>query len=201
MIHELQTNPKCRDGFIAIKTDMSKAYDRVEWCFLEEFCFLQRMGFDQQWIGWILFCVKSVSYTMLLNGETHGIITPESSIRQRDPLSPFPFILCAETLVHVMNKGELEGRISGMRLTQKCPSIQHLLFADDSFFMCRATFNECSEFLRCLKLCCDAYGQEINFSKSAITFGIDEDPIWKIVISALLRIEKEGGDGKYLGLP
>lgn len=81
-----------------------------------------------------MYCVRSVSYTMLLNGQTHGYIKYERGIRQGDLLSPFHFILCVEALLHVMNKAEKDGRITGMRLTKKCPPIQHLLFADDSLF-------------------------------------------------------------------
>lgn len=124
MIRGLKTNPACKSDFIAIKTYMSKAYDRVEWDFLE--VLFQRMGFDSKWIQWVMLCIRSVTYTVLLNGQPYGRITPERGIRQGDPLSPFIFILCAEALVHVMNRAELEGNITGMRLTKNCPSIQHL---------------------------------------------------------------------------
>lgn len=79
-------------------------------------------------------------------------ITPESGIRQGDPLSLFLFILCAEALVHVMNRAELQGDITRMKLTKHWPSIQHLLFADDSLFLCQASLRECSNFLYCLEL-------------------------------------------------
>lgn len=62
------------------------------------------MGFDRRWIDWVMSCIRSVSYTVLMNGESFGHIKPERGIRQGDPLSPFLFILCAEALVHVMNK-------------------------------------------------------------------------------------------------
>ena len=137
MVHGLKTNPNCREGFIAIKTDMSKVYDRVECNFLE--VLFQKMGFDSKWIQWTMMCIRSVTYTVLLNGQTYGRIMPGRDLRQGDPLSPFLFILCAEALVHVMNRAELQGDITGMRLTKNCPSIQHLLFADDSLFLCQAT--------------------------------------------------------------
>jgi len=123
MIHALRTNPNCDEDFMAIKTDMSKAYDRVEWNFLEEL--FSRLGFDSKWIDWVMKCVRSVTYSVLLNGNSYGFIRPERGIRQGDPLSPFLFILCAEALVHIMNKAEHEGRISGIRLTRNCPSVQH----------------------------------------------------------------------------
>lgn len=52
-----------RDGnlsYAAVKLDMSKVYDRVEWCFLEKM--VRRLGFADQWIGLIMECVSTVSY-------------------------------------------------------------------------------------------------------------------------------------------
>lgn len=66
MVHGLRKNPNCKEEFIAIKIDMSKAYDRVEWSFLESL--FVKMGFDRRWIDWVMLCIRSVSYTVLLNG-------------------------------------------------------------------------------------------------------------------------------------
>lgn len=61
-----------------------------------------------------------------------------------------------------MNKAEREKRISGLKLSKKSPSVQHLIFADDSLFLCRANFLEGQEILNCLKLYGDASGQEMK---------------------------------------
>lgn len=58
--HALRTNPMCKSKYVAVKTDMSKAYDRVEWNFLE--ALLLKMGFAEKWVSWIHWCVSSVSY-------------------------------------------------------------------------------------------------------------------------------------------
>ena len=65
--------------------DMSKVYDRVEWVFLERI--MLRMGFSPRWISLISGCIRSVTYSILLNGQSHGLITPERGLRQGDPLS------------------------------------------------------------------------------------------------------------------
>lgn len=121
MVHALITNPDCNEDFMAIKTDMSKAYDKVEWDFLEEL--FVRLDFDRGWIKWIMFYIGSVSFSVLLNGNAYGYIMPTRRIRQGDLLSPFIFILCVEALVHVMNKAEVKKRISGVRQTKICPSV------------------------------------------------------------------------------
>lgn len=101
-----------------------------------------KMGFDLKWIDWVMMCVRSVSYRIFLNGQEFGHIVPERGLKQGDPLSSFLFILCAEALVHIMNTAEETGKITGMKLTRKCPLVQHLLFVDDSLFLIRAELSE-----------------------------------------------------------
>ena len=126
MIHSLRTNERTANEWMAIKTDMSKTYDRVEWNFLE--VLMEKMGFDHVWVRWIMACVSTVSFSVLLNGNSHGFIRPERGIRQGDSLSPFLFILCAEALVCKLNNSEGSGKLHGIKLTEACPSIHHLLF-------------------------------------------------------------------------
>ena len=199
MVHGLRTNKKVGETSMAIKTDMSKAYDRVEWNFVE--ILLEKMGFARDWIRWVMACISSVSYAVLLNGQSHGFIRPERGIRQGDPLSPFLFILCTEALVNVLNQSETQGKLHGIKLSSSCPAVHHLLFADDSLLMCDATVCESEEIKSCLKLYGDASGQVINTSKSSIIFGSGISQQQKTEIQEVLDIMKEGGEGTYLGLP
>ncbi|CAA7048872.1 unnamed protein product [Microthlaspi erraticum] len=197
--HALRTNPICKAKFVAIKTDMSKAYDRVEWTFL--IGLMRKLGFDEKWISWITACISSVSYQVLINGEAKGHINPSRGLRQGDPLSPFLFIILTEALVAQLRGAEAEGRITGLKIARNCPSISHLLFADDSLFFCKADVLQCAELIRIIKCYGKASGQELNVSKSSVFFGSKVPPDTRRSLKLALGISKEGGMGMYLGLP
>jgi len=86
----------------AIKLDMSKAYDRVEWTFLENM--MRRMGFHHRWVQLIMKCVSSVSYKIKVNDfYTHRII-PQRGLRQGDPLSPYCLFYVQKGFQHCYRK-------------------------------------------------------------------------------------------------
>lgn len=66
VFNSLRVRKRCANSFMAVKTDFSKAYDRIEWCFLEEV--MQRKGFCDKWINLIMKCITSVSFSVLFNG-------------------------------------------------------------------------------------------------------------------------------------
>ena len=66
-LHTMDTRMKGRQGFMALKLDMSKAYDRVEWEFLE--VIMLKLGFAERWVHLLMTCVRTVMYSILINGQ------------------------------------------------------------------------------------------------------------------------------------
>ena len=85
----MKTKKTGKIGFMAMKLDISKDYDRVEWLFLVKI--MERMGFHEKWIGWVYKCISSISFSIMVNGEPRGNIIPTRGLRQEDPLFPYLF--------------------------------------------------------------------------------------------------------------
>ena len=125
-----------KHGSAALKIDMSKAYDRIEWKFLQDV--MLKMGFAGKWVELIMLCVSTVRYNVIRNGKEVGPIIPSRGLRQGDPLSPYLFILCAEGLSSLIRRQENVGLIHGVKVARGAPMVSHLFFADDAFLFFRA---------------------------------------------------------------
>ena len=95
IIHSLR-NQKRKEGFIVIKIDLEKAYNRLKWYFIRKF--LLHFGFPMNMVKLIMSCILSSFSFLLFNGEKLPSFSPTRGIRQEDPLSPFIFLLCIEYL-------------------------------------------------------------------------------------------------------
>ena len=199
VLHYLRVRKRCANSYMAVKTDISKAYDRIEWSFLEGV--LRKKGFASQWIRWIMECVRSVSFSVLINGSPYGNFDATRGLRQGDPLSPQLFILCADVLSSMITQATTEKKINGIHISNGGPPVSHLLFADDSLFFLKADYKNSSNLLAIFKEYEAASGQMINLDKSAITFGNRVYQHTRNNIMNTLNIPNIGGRGKYLGLP
>lgn len=148
-----------------VKVDMKKAYDRIEWCFVEKV--LEACGFAETSRAMILRCINSVDFNILLNGEISGKVILSRGLRQEDPLFPLLFILYSEVLTRLI---EREQQIQRIKICKRVPAISLILYADDLLLACRANSQNAEALLDNFGLYCLWSGQEANMEKSHIFF-------------------------------
>ncbi|XP_042974832.1 uncharacterized protein LOC122306468 [Carya illinoinensis] len=198
-LHSMSTRIQGKSAYMALKLDMSKAYDRVEWDFLE--VVMCKMGFDRRWVTLVMNCIRSVSYSVLLNGEAQSTFKPTRGLRQGDPISPYLFIICAEALSNLLTQAESKGKISSIPMGRGPTKINHLFFADDSMIFCKASTLEWRRMLGMLTTYEQASGQLLNKEKSAIYFSRNTTSECRANITRIAGVTPTASFGKYLGLP
>lgn len=198
-LHAMHRRKKGKTGALALKLDVSKAYDRVEWDFLKGM--MIRLGFSEEWINRVMSCVSTPSFSVHINGRAFGNITPSRGLRQGDPLSPYLFLLCAEGFTSLLSKAESEGRLHGVQICRRAPCISNLLFANDSLIFCRANQEEVQVITDTLKLYAEASGQCINFEKSFAYFSSNTSEGQRQQIKQALGVREVDRFDSYLGLP
>jgi hypothetical protein len=197
-LHTMHANMWGRQGYMAVKIDMSKAYYRVEWEFLRSV--MSNLGFDPRWIRLIMMCVTTANYEVLVNGIPVGRINPTRGIRQGDPISPYLFLICAEALSAMLTKADNEGVLRGVPSSKRGPRLNHLFFADDSLLFCRADLSHWNRLSTLLKSYELASGQRLNASKTAIFFSRNTTEVIKEQILEVAGIPSSQRYDKYLGL-
>ena len=142
-MHHISRKKGGKVGDMALKLDMSKAYDRVEWVWLEKI--RRKLGFAKTWRGLAMKCVTSVNYAIKVNGCPLGSITPTMGICQRYPLLPYLFLLCAEGLSSLIKASVANGVLKGISVCRKGPDFPIYFFADDSLIFYKASMEDCDE--------------------------------------------------------
>jgi hypothetical protein len=185
--------------FCALKLDMKKPYDRVEWEYLRKI--MLKLGFHRQWVDIIMRLVTTVSFSVLFNGDRLESFRPSRGIRQGDPISPYLFLLAAEGLSCLLKSRIQSSNLSGVTVAPSAPMVSHLLFTDDSLLFFKANRASADQVKDILHDYCQASGQKVNMAKSSIHFLKGCGEAIRDEIKQILDVHNEALSEKYLGMP
>ncbi|GJX34584.1 RNA-directed DNA polymerase, eukaryota, reverse transcriptase zinc-binding domain protein [Tanacetum coccineum] len=191
-------NKKSGPARCALKIDIAKAYDTVDWKFLNDI--MLNFGFHEKFVGWVMTCVSSAAFTICINGERYGYFKSGRGLRQGDPMSPYLFTLVMEVLTLMVNR-RIE-RENHFKYHWGCKDIKlaQLCFADDLLMLCNGDHQSVKTLKDGLMEFSKSSGLIPNMNKSTIFFGsIKEDEKKRILDVMPFKVGQL--PMKYLGVP
>ncbi|KAK2655324.1 hypothetical protein Ddye_008376 [Dipteronia dyeriana] len=160
ILHSIARKKSRKKGLMALKLDMSKVYDRVEWSFLKDV--MERMQFPVIWIKLIMECISTFKRSFLFIGSLIYSVVPSRGLRQGCPLSPYLFLLCAEAISCLIANSENNGQALGIKCCRNSPIISHSFFADDNILFCKASVDSSIHIRNLLGIYERGSGQQVN---------------------------------------
>lgn len=192
--HYMKRRTQGNNGVVGLKIDVSKVYDRLEWGFVRNM--MEKFGFHHTWVQRVMNFISLVSYNLMHNGDDVGCIVPSRGLRQRDLISPYIYIMCAEGLSSIIRRNKEAGLLHRCRIAKGAPKISHLLFADDSYFFFKATKAEANVMKRILNRYVEISGQILNFNKSMVTFSLNTKAEDRKDVCQELEVKESDSPGK-----
>ncbi|XP_062104365.1 uncharacterized protein LOC133815556 [Humulus lupulus] len=151
-----------------MKIDISKAYDSIDWNFLENL--LNALCFPKRFIKWIMVCLRGSSYALVLNGSIQGRFQGARGLKQGDPISPLLFVIVMDYLTRLLLKTSREKEFKFHPLC-KSLNLVSLCFADDLLLFCKANQSSVRLIQQAFSVFTNTSGLSINDSKSRIYIG------------------------------
>ncbi|KAL0285647.1 UNVERIFIED_CONTAM: Retrovirus-related Pol polyprotein from type-2 retrotransposable element R2DM, partial [Sesamum radiatum] len=185
--------PRC-----ALKVDLRKAYDTVEWDFLS--AVLTLFGFPPLFISWIEECVTTASFSVCVNGAPHGYFPGARGLQQGDPMSPYLFVLAMEVLTLILN--QFIDQDGGFKYHWRCEDLRlfQLGFADDLLLFSKADLSSVHLFKRGLLEFADLSGLQVNPQKSHIILSRSA-AVYRDMLLPILGYQEGHLPLWYLGFP
>lgn len=165
VIHTLRMK-KGKKGWIVMKTDLEKAYDRPEWGFISDT--LNELGLPKKMVDIITECIGSSQFRLLWKEESTEAVSPGRGFQQGDPIPLYIFVLCMECLAHIIQMEVEGGRWKPLKALRGGPQISYLFFADDMLFFSKASKDKVDVILLCLAKFERASGQKVSLEVKSI---------------------------------
>lgn len=197
-VHTMRTKTG-KKGFLAIKVDLEKAYDRLKWNFISET--LHLVGFPLDLVNIIVDCITSVRMEVLWQGEPSEEFRPTRAIKQGDLISPYLFVLCMERLSHVIQEVVNQKEWHPLQFGKKGTKLSHIFFADDMVLFGASTATQMDVMISCLNKFCQASGAKVSVEKTKIYFSKNTTDRCCRDICRIGGFERVNNLGKYLGAP
>ena len=141
----IHTMKKEKQSNFVLKIDLSKAHDRVNWTFLH--LLLIQIGIPMQLVHWIMDCIQSTSFVLLINGYPSRFFRSSRGLRQGCPLSPFLVLLVAEALSRIIHRAKVKQTLKGVWILNLV-KLTHILFVDDVLLRGRVFFKDSNIILK-----------------------------------------------------
>ncbi|CAA0406061.1 unnamed protein product [Arabidopsis thaliana] len=181
----------------AIKIDISKAFDSVQWPFL--ISTLTALNLPPRFIKWIELCITTASFSVQVNGELAGLFCSERGLRQGCSLSPYIFVICMQVLSEMLDKSAMEGKIGYHPQCQKL-KLTHLCFADDLLVFTDGKKRSIEGILQIFETFAAFSGLKISLEKSTLYMAGVRDSERERILSSF-PFESGTLPVRYLGLP
>ncbi|PNX65871.1 cytochrome p450, partial [Trifolium pratense] len=181
-----------------LKVDFEKAYDSVDWGFLDYM--LGRFGFSPKWRAWMKSCVCGGNLSVLVNGCPTEEIQIRRGLKQGDPLAPLLFILVVEGLGGLMRRAVEVNKFRPFLVGGVEVPVSLLQYADDTLCIGEATVENLWVLKAVLRGFEMASGLKVNFWKSCV-MGVNVTNEFLVMASDFLNCRIGRTPFKYLGLP
>lgn len=165
MIHSLEIG-KCK-GFL-LKIDLSKAYDRVDWGFLDRI--LEAFFFNARVRNIISQLVSTPSFVVMVNGTPFDFFKSSRGLQKGDPLSPILFIIQAEVLGRLIHFKRSREDLVDLKSSFGPLIFTHQQFMDDTILRGEALVREARNVKSILNTYSNATGKLFNLNKSLVFF-------------------------------
>jgi len=144
-------------GNVAVKVDIRKAFDTMDWNFL--LLVLKMFSFHSVFCDWIRDILHFAHLSVMVNGNIVGFFPCKRGVCQGDPLSPLLFCLAEEVLSRAIELDRVSGALQPMPYCRGISLPTHILSADDIFNCCVGTRKNIRCLLRMFNCYSEASGQ------------------------------------------